>query len=134
MHFHLLPAEGSLLQQVEQQIGSRTLPLSSPDSYGRSRDSPCPGGFSKTPASPGTQLEQDYHKVLRHWYQQPGLELLDPEEEPVHTGPPQPFARQLLTQTPSAGCQQLSGPQKGNRIPGQTEWPSSLSAVEHWPP
>lgn len=24
MHFHLLPAEGSLLQQVKQQIGSST--------------------------------------------------------------------------------------------------------------
>lgn len=32
------------------------------------------------------------------------------------------FTRQVLTQSPSAGCQQPSGPQKGSRIPRQTEW------------
>lgn len=32
------------------------------------------------------------------------------------------FTRQVLTQPPSAGCQQPSGPQKGSRIPRQTKW------------
>lgn len=59
MHFQLLPAEGSLLQQVGQQI------FLAWQIQGQSG----PRGLARPLVTPTrTQLEQDCYEVLRHRY------------------------------------------------------------------
>lgn len=69
MPFQLLPAEGALLQQISLahcHLVHQTLRVD-------------PGTVLAQRASK-TQLEQDCCEVLRHWYQQLSLELLDQEQ------------------------------------------------------